>query len=233
MAIPRNSFVLIDYVIRVKDTGELVDTSIEEIAKREGKYDPNKVYEPLLVIVGEGRLIPGLEEHIEKFGEVGKEFTIEIPPEKAYGPYDPKKRRLLSVRELLRYGIAPEVGKVVNLDGNVGVIKTVSGGRVLIDFNHPLAGKTLVCTYRIVKVIESDVEKVQYLLHRRYRRIPPDKFEVSIDEQNNEVKIVTPPEVLYDRDLQIVKVIVAEEIYRFLEKYSVVTYVDRFVRSGS
>ncbi len=233
MAIPKNSFVLIDYVLRIKDTGELVDTTMEDVAKKEGKYDPNKVYEPLLVIVGEGRVLKGLEEHIESSGEVGKEFEIEIPPEKAYGPRDPSKVRIFNARDLLRNGIVPEVGKTVEIGNAVGVIKAVSGGRVLIDFNHPLAGKTLVCKYRIVKVVEDDVEKVRHLLHRRYKRVPLDKFQVELDRDGGEVRVVTPREILLDRDLQLVKALVAEEIYRYLSYVKKVTYLDIFETGSS
>ncbi len=232
MAIPKNTFVLIEYTLRVKDTGELVDTTSEELAKKEGKYSPDKVYEPLLVIVGEGRIIKGLEEHIEQQGEVGKEFEIEIPPEKAYGERDPGKVKIFNMRELLRNGIVPEVGKTVEIGNAVGVVKAISGGRVLIDFNHPLAGKTLVCRYKILRVIEDDAEKVKHLLHRRYKRVPLDKFAVEIDKEKKEVKVVTPREILLDRDLQLVKALVAEEIYRFLGDYQRVTYVDTFEKSA-
>ncbi len=233
MAIPKNSFVLIEYTLKVKDTGELIDTTIEDVAKKEGKYSPDRVYEPLLVIVGEGRVIKGLEEHIEQHGEVGKEFEIEIPPEKAYGERDPKKVKVFNARDLLRNGIVPEVGKTVEIGNAVGVIKSISGGRVLIDFNHPLAGKTLICKYRIIKVIEDDVEKIKHLLHRRYKRVPLDRFDVSVDKDKGEVRIVTPREILLDRDLQLVKAIVAEEIYRFLEGYNKVVYVDAFEKGES
>ncbi len=231
MAIPKNTFVLVEYTIRVKDTNELVDTTLENIAKKEGRYDPEKVYEPILVIVGEGRLIPGFEEHIEQNGEVGKELTVEIPPEKAYGPRDPSKVRVLNARELLRSGIVPEVGKIIEIGGNVGVIRAISGGRVLVDFNHPLAGKTLICTYKIVKILEDDTEKIRYLLHRRYRRVPPDRFAVVIDEKEKTVTIEIPREIYFDKDIQIVKALVAEEIYKYIGKYDTVVYLERFKRA--
>ncbi len=232
MAIPKNTFVLIEYTIRVKDTNELVDTTLEDVAKKEGRYDPEKVYEPILVIVGEGRLIPGFEEHIEQSGEVGKGLTVEIPPEKAYGARDPSKVKVLNARELLRSGIVPEVGKIIEIGGNVGVIRAISGGRVLVDFNHPLAGKTLICTYKIVKILEDDIEKIRYLLHRRYRRIPPDRFTVVIDENERRVTIEIPREIYFDRDIQIVKALVAEEIYKYIGKYDTVVYIEKFRRAA-
>jgi len=233
MAIPKNSFVLIEYELRIKDTGELIDTTNEELAKKEGKYDPDKVYEPLLVIVGEGRILRGLEEHIEQEGEVGKEYTIEIPPEKAYGPRDSRKVKILNYRDLARRGIVPEIGKTVEIDGQIGIVKSISGGRVMIDFNHPLAGKTFICKYRIVKIIEDDAEKIKHLLHRRYRRIPVERFQVDIDAENKIVRIETPKELLLDRDLQLVKAIVAEEIYKYMPKYEKVVYIDKFEKEAT
>ncbi|MEL9940259.1 MAG: FKBP-type peptidyl-prolyl cis-trans isomerase [Ignisphaera sp.] len=232
MAIPKNSFILVDYVIRAKETGELIETTIEEIAKKENRYEADRIYEPLLVIVGENRIIQGLEEHIENFGEVGKELQVEVPPEKAYGVRDPSKVKIVGMRELLKNNIVPEVGKTVELNGQIGIVKAVTGGRVLIDFNHPLAGKTLLCTYKIVKVVEDDAEKIKHLLHRRYRRVPVERFNVSIDQNSNSVTIEIPKEILLDRDLQLVKAIVAEEIYRFIGKYNTVVYVERFERSA-
>jgi len=228
LALQRGSFVLVDYTLRIKDTNELVDTTIDEIAKKEGKYDSEKVYEPVLVIVGEGRLIEGFEEHLEQFGEVGKEFEVEIPPNKAYGERDPSKLRTMHIRELVRRGIVPEVGRTVDLDGQVGIVKAVSGGRVLIDFNHPLAGKTLMLWYRVVKLIESPEEKVKYLLHRRYRRIPVDGFKVSLNQ--GEVFVELPREIYLDRDLQIVKAIVAEEVYKYIPQITSVVYVERYTK---
>jgi peptidylprolyl isomerase len=230
MAIQKNSFVLIDYVMRSKDTGELIDTTIEDIAKRENKWEADKIYEPLLIIVGENRIIRGLEEHIENFAEAGKEYEIEIPPEKAYGVRDPSKVKILSIRELLRNNVVPEVGKTVEVGGQVGIVKAITGGRVLIDFNHPLAGKTFICRYKVVKILDDDTEKIKYLLHRRYRRIPIDRFKVFIDQNSNSVTIEIPKEILLDRDLQLVKAIVAEEIYKYIGKYNTVTYIERFER---
>ncbi|MCC6045497.1 MAG: peptidylprolyl isomerase [Ignisphaera sp.] len=230
MAIQKNSFVLIDYVMRSKDTGELIDTTVEDIAKKENKWEADKIYEPLLIIVGENRIIRGLEEHVENFAEAGKEYEIEIPPEKAYGMRDPSKVKILSIRELLRNNVVPEVGKTVEVGGQVGVVKAITGGRVLIDFNHPLAGKTFVCRYKVVKILDDDAEKIKYLLHRRYRRIPIDRFKVFIDQNSNSVTIEMPKEILLDRDLQLVKAIVAEEIYKYIGKYDTVTYIERFER---
>ncbi|MEM3980683.1 MAG: FKBP-type peptidyl-prolyl cis-trans isomerase, partial [Ignisphaera sp.] len=123
MPIPKNSFVLIDYELRTKDTNELIDTTIEEIAKKENKYEAEKVYEPLLVIVGENRVIQGLEEHIETSAEPNKEYEIVISPEKAYGQRDPSKVKTFNLRALLQRNIVPEVNKTIEIDGQIGIVK--------------------------------------------------------------------------------------------------------------
>uniref|UniRef100_A0A7C5YVN0 peptidylprolyl isomerase n=1 Tax=Ignisphaera aggregans TaxID=334771 RepID=A0A7C5YVN0_9CREN len=230
MAIPKNSFILIDYIIRVKDTNELVDTTIEDVAKKENKYDVEKPYEPLLVIVGENRVIKGLEEHIENFGELNKELLVEIPPEKAYGSRDSSKVKIINIRELIKNNIVPEIGKTVDIGGQIGIVKAITGGRVLIDFNHPLAGKTLTCSYKIVKIVEDDVEKIKLLIHRRYRKVPIERFNISIDLNENKVVVELPREIYFDRDIQLVKALVAEEIYRYIGKYNTVVYIERYSR---
>lgn len=228
MPISRNSFVLIDYILRAKDTNELVDTTIEDVAKKENKYETDKVYEPLLVIVGENRVVQGLEEHIETVAEPNQEYEIEMPPEKAYGTRDPSKVKVMSLGTLLRRNVVPEVGKTIEIDGQVGIVKAVSGGRVLVDFNHPLAGKTLICKYKVIKVIEDVAEKVKWLLHRRYRRIPLDRFNVVTDPEKKSISIELPREIYFDKDLQLVKALVVEEIYKYIGEYRTITYVEKY-----
>lgn len=232
MPIPRNSFVLIEYELRTKDTKELIDTTIGDIAKRENKYEVNKVYEPLLVIVGENRVIQGLEEHIEKVAELNNEYEIEIPPEKAYGHRDPSKVKIFNLRTLIQKNIQPEVGRTVEIDGQIGIIKAISGGRVLIDFNHPLAGKTLICRYRVVKILDDVAEKVKWLLHRRYRRTPLDRFNVIVDQEKKIITIELPKELYLDKDIQLVKALVTEEVYRYVGDYKTIMYIEKFEKEG-
>jgi peptidylprolyl isomerase len=232
MPIPKNSFVLVDYELRIKDTKELVDTTIEDVAKKENKYEPDKVYEPLLVIVGENRVIKGLEEHIENSAEPNKDYEIEIPPEKAYGQRDPSKVRIYSLKTLIQKNVVPEVGKTIEIDGQIGIVKAISGGRVLIDFNHPLAGRTFICKYRVVKILEDVAEKVKWLLHRRYRRVPLERFNVVVDADKKNITIELPRELYLDRDLQLVKALVTEEIYRYIGDYKTVIFVEKYEKES-
>lgn len=162
----KGEFVLVDYTAKVKDSGELIVTTIKEDAKasKEG------VYEPELIIVGEGWGLPGLDEILEGM-EPGDEKEVDIPPEKAFGKKDPAKIRVVSARDLVREGVTPRVGEVVNFRGETGRVIYVGGGRVIIDFNHPLAGKTLIYKVKVHKRIESIKEKAKSLLFRRLREL--------------------------------------------------------------
>ena len=100
MPLSKNDFVIVDYTVRVKETGEVIDTTSGEEARKAKIYDPNRVYEPSLVIIGEGRFVKGFEEELMN-SDVGTEKEIEVPPEKAYGPRDPNKVKVFSLRELV------------------------------------------------------------------------------------------------------------------------------------
>ena len=55
-------------------------------------------------------------------------------------------------------------GLQVNIDGNVGMVKSVSGGRTLVDFNHPLAGKNLVYEMKVFEKIKDARKKIGSIL---------------------------------------------------------------------
>ncbi|HDN05973.1 MAG TPA: peptidylprolyl isomerase, partial [Candidatus Bathyarchaeota archaeon] len=84
MPLKKGDFVLIEYVGKVKETGEVFDTTIEEVAKKERLYKEGEIYEPKLVVIGEGWVLKALDESLTTM-EIGKKASVEIPPEKAFG----------------------------------------------------------------------------------------------------------------------------------------------------
>jgi len=90
-------FVLIDYTIKVKETGEIVDTTIEEVGKN--YFEAGKIYEPKLVIPGKGLLLKAIEDELIDL-EPNQEKVFEVPPEKAFGPRDPGKVKIIPIRRL-------------------------------------------------------------------------------------------------------------------------------------
>lgn len=229
MPLGERDFVLVDYTVKVKDTGEVIETTSEEVAKGSGLYREGDVYRPKLLIVGEGRFVKGFEEAVAS-SEVGEERTVEVEPSKAYGERDPGKVKILSLRELARLNIVPEPGKAIEVGGAVGVVKSISGGRVVVDFNHPLSGKTLVFSYKILKKIEDPVEKIKHLMARRSRRIDLEKLSIRIVGESFGVEIETPEEIILAEDLQLFKRAVAEEIFKYFPEIKRVVFIDNFFR---
>jgi FKBP-type peptidyl-prolyl cis-trans isomerase 2 len=80
----KGDFVYISYVGRIKESGEIFDTTSEEIARKEGVYNPEIKYEDVPIIIGAGFVIPGLDEELEKMN-VGEKKIVEIEPKKAFG----------------------------------------------------------------------------------------------------------------------------------------------------
>lgn len=229
MPFKEGDFLLVDYSTIIRDTNELIETTRESDAKERGIYREGEIYRPKLVVLGEGRFVKGFEEALMN-SEIGVESEVVVEPSKAYGERDPGKVKIFSLRELARNNIVPEVGKVVEIGGSLGVVRSISGGRVVIDFNHPLAGKTLLFKYKIVKKIEDDIEKIRYLIMRRATKISEDKISVRIFKDEARVEIDTPEEILFAEDLQIVKSIIAGDIFRYIPYVKQVVFLDHFFK---
>lgn len=163
MKIKNGDFILLDYTGRIKDTKQVFDTTSEQVAKDSNVHQKNAKYKPAIVCVGEGDVLKGLDEDLVG-KEVGKSYSIEITPEKGFGKKDAKLMKIVNTNMFLKNNINPVPGLQVNIDNLIGTIKTVTGGRTIVDFNHPLAGRSLVYEFNIVKVVIDDEEKIKGML---------------------------------------------------------------------
>lgn len=142
--------ISVNYIGKLED-GTIFDTSIKEAAIEAGIYNQMRDYEPLTFTVGAGQMIKGFDEGVVGM-KVGEEKTFTIPPEEAYGEYSEELARELSVDAV---DFTPEVGmQLVTDNGLTGTITEVNENSFVVDFNHDLAGKTLVFLVRIVSVEE-------------------------------------------------------------------------------
>ena len=212
---------------RVKETGEVFDTTVEEVAREERLYKEGEIYEPKLVVAGEGWVLKALDESLLNF-EVGKTSTVEIPPEKAFGPRDPEKVRLVSLRRLTARGITPQLGMRIEVGGKLATVRTMGSGRVQLDFNPPLAGKTLVYEVTVEKKLETKAEKITSLIHRRIPAVDVEKFNLRIRKAS--AVITVPEEAFYVEGLQLAKRGIATDIQRFFPEITTVKFIEAFKR---
>ncbi|RLE36859.1 peptidylprolyl isomerase, partial [Candidatus Woesearchaeota archaeon] len=159
----KGDFVELEYTGKIKDMDIVFDTTSEKEAKENNIHDAKASYGPIIICIGQGHVIKGLDEELEG-KEPGKKYHIELSPEQGFGKKNAKLIQLVATSKFIKQKINPMPGLQVNIDGMIGMIRTVSGGRTLVDFNHPLAGKELVYDFKINKIIKDDEEKLMALL---------------------------------------------------------------------
>lgn len=144
MEIGEEKYVKMDYNVQTTQ-GEHVDSSEERGA--------------LEFVFGEGRILPALEQRLKGL-TVGDEKTITLKPKDAYGEYDKEAvtqipRNKFPEEEEIKPGME-FVAQVPDQGERVVVVKSVDDKAVTIDFNHPLAGKTLKFNVFIQEVREAE-----------------------------------------------------------------------------
>jgi len=150
--VKETSVVHVHYIGSFPNSDEVFDTSREEIAKEQGVFNEERDYEPLEVEMGQKKVIPGFENALLGMEEGGRK-TVEIPPEEAYG--QPSDERVVDVPsdQFSQAQIEPQVGMMIQTSNGLATIVEVGDDKsVKLDFNHPLAGKTLQFDLEVVKI---------------------------------------------------------------------------------
>jgi len=157
MKIGKDKIVSMTYILSENDVhGNL----IQEVSKEQ----------PFVVLFGAGSLLPKFESELEGL-KAGETFGFSLKSEDAYGEHQPKAimeldKKIFEVEgkideEMLKVGNAipmqNEQGQPLN-----GVVKEITEDKVLMDFNHPLAGVNLFFTGEIVDVREASEEEVAH-----------------------------------------------------------------------
>jgi peptidylprolyl isomerase len=225
MTLQKGDFILIDYVAKVKETNEVFDTTQEEVAKKEHLHKQGEVYEPKLVVVGEGWVLKALDDSLLE-AEVAKATTIEIPSDKAFGPRDPEKIRRVPIKQLYAKEINPVVGARIEFQGKMATIRSIGAGRVLLDFNPPLAGRTLIYDFTVTKKLDAQEEKISALIHRRVPVVEQEKFKITVKDKN--LTIDMPEDTFYVEGIQIAKRGIAMDIQKFLPDLAETKFVETF-----
>ncbi|HPC27655.1 MAG TPA: FKBP-type peptidyl-prolyl cis-trans isomerase [Candidatus Methanomethylicus sp.] len=226
MPIKSGDFVIIDYILKVKETGEVFDVTMEDQAKSANVYSPQEVYEPKLLVVGQSWMLKGIDELVTG-AEEGQEKEAEIPPEKAFGLRDGKRVEIVPARQLTSQGIRPIPGQRIEVQGQLATIRAVSGGRVTIDYNHPLAGRTLNAKVYVRKNVTAPEDRIRELIHRRVREVPKDKFLVS--NLGAMVSIQMPEESFTLENIQYAKKGLAKEISRYFPEVTTVQFTESHI----
>nr|MDO8079117.1 FKBP-type peptidyl-prolyl cis-trans isomerase [Candidatus Freyarchaeota archaeon] len=224
----KNDFVLVDLIGRSKDNGKVFDTTVQEVAMKADIFNEREVYQPRLIVVGAGWVLPGLDETLEGL-PIGEAKTIEIPPEKGFGERDPKNIKVFSAREFSKQNVKPRPGMTIRVKGRLATVQKVGGGRIRVDMNHPLAGQILEYDVTIKNILENDEDKIKALINRRIVGVDLSKFKINISEKS--VEIAIPTEAVLTENIQFVKIGLVNDIFsnfgfesvKFLETFEKTT----------
>ena len=221
-------FIEIDYVGRDKETGAVFDLTREDVAKAEKIEAQGVEYGPVTVVVGARHVIPGLDKKLPELA-VGDKKNVPITPEDGFGVRNPSLVELMPRRVFKKERINPIPGLPVRLGNRRGVVKTVSGGRIQVDFNHPLAGKELDYEVEIHKKITAPDEQVKSLFKLHIPGV--DLKDLGVKSSDGEVEITTPRSQKTRRYINLSEEIIAHDIIQYI-KIKKVKFVDVFEENG-
>ncbi|MGB0448969.1 MAG: FKBP-type peptidyl-prolyl cis-trans isomerase [Porticoccaceae bacterium] len=139
LTIGKGTTVTLHFALVLED-GAVVDSNFE------GK--------PATFSIGDGNLLPGFEETLMGLcKDDQREFVV--PPEKAFGQHNEQNLQRVAMDNFADLEIEPgAMFSFQNGDGELpGVITEIMDGEVMVDFNHPLAGKNIIFQVKIMDVI--------------------------------------------------------------------------------
>lgn len=158
MPLKKKDFIEIEFTGKIKG-GNVFDSNIKnDIQKAKLKLDAK----PFVFCLGEGMFLKGVDEFL-----IGKEtgkYEIELKPADAFGNRDTKFIQVVPIKIFHQQKTNPVPGSLFNFDGRLAKILSVSGGRVIVDFNHPLAGKTIIYDVNVSKKINDINEKAKAMI---------------------------------------------------------------------
>jgi FKBP-type peptidyl-prolyl cis-trans isomerase 2 len=186
-------FIEFDFTARTEE-GHLFDTTISDTAKSEG-IELEGELKPLRVPLSPEYMLKGLYELL-KDKEPGK-YTVTLQPDDAFGKKDAKLMKLMNLSHFKKHNVNPQVGMDVEVNDRRGTVRSVSSGRVYVDFNHPMAGRVLHYEVIYNKRMD-DVKEMLEAFIELTLRMPGSLFEASFDTETKtgtvKMKIPSLPE---------------------------------------
>lgn len=216
--IKKHDFVEIEYTGKLAEEGIIFDTTDEALAKKNNIFQKGSVYGPITICVGEKQILEGLDSGLEG-KDCGKNLKIDISAEQGFGKKSGKLLKLVPLSVFRKQNVRPVPGLQLNIDGVVGTIKTVTGGRVIVDFNHPLSGHDIVYEVKVNKILTKKEDKI-ISLFKLLLNIEP---KVVIKEGTAEIALEEelPPQLAKELEKKIVELVkVKKVVFKKEEKES-------------
>jgi FKBP-type peptidyl-prolyl cis-trans isomerase 2 len=173
MTFQKNDFIEIEFTARLKDSGAVFDSnSVEELKKLHAGHNHPVEAKPFIFALGQNMFLSGVDDFLlkQKTEKFPVEYKIELNPENAFGKRDSKLVQLMPIKVFHEQRLNPVPGIPFNFDGKIGKVLSVSGGRVIVDFNSPLAGKDVIYEIKIFRKLEDQNEKIKSFLEFLFKQ---------------------------------------------------------------
>ena len=227
MAFKKGELILLDYTAKIKDNGEVFETTIEEDAKKNSIHDPNIKYQPKLVSIGEAWVLKGLDDALSETS-VGDKKTVEVSSDKGFGGRDKGKVRMIPLRKLGEDAEKVSVGDTVEIDNKKGIIRFIGSGRVQIDYNHRYAGKTILYEINVKKSLEADDDKISAILKSR---MPVEDDKLIFKKNADSLDVTIPEEIFRLEGLAILKHFFQTDIFKFVPSIQKINFIETYTNN--
>jgi|TARA_Y100000310_G_scaffold130566_1_gene129737 FKBP-type peptidyl-prolyl cis-trans isomerase 2 len=181
--IKKNDFIELEFT--GYSEGKVFDSNIEEDLKQVSKdAKPQKS----IIIVSQKMVVPGLDKAIEG-KEIGKEYNIDLSYEEGFGARKRELVKTIPLKVFTQQKINPSPGATLMLDNHLAKIITISGARVVTDFNNPLSGKPISYKFKIKRKVTESKEKAESFFTNFMRFVP------KLEEEKDKI-ILKGPKIL-------------------------------------
>jgi FKBP-type peptidyl-prolyl cis-trans isomerase 2 len=215
-------FVRVNYVGTIKESGLVFEVTDAEEAKKRGLFNPQNTYGTLPAIIGAGFVIKGLEDALRGL-KLKEKKKVTIKAEDGFGKRDSKLVKIFPEAEFHKNNVVPYQGMPVTINNMMGRVLSNSGGRVKVDFNHPLAGKELIYDLEIADFIGKKEDKVNAVLEFYYGKKVAWEAKVdgnTVDVKANALREINPR----------LKQMSAEIMTRWIDGVEKVRFFDEYVK---
>lgn len=184
----KKDFIEIEFTGKTKD-GKIFDSNIKEDLKELHQGHNHEVDStPLIFCLGEGMFLKSIDDFLIGKPETSATYEIELAPENAFGVRNSQFVQMIPLKAFKESESRPVPGMMFNMDGRIAKILAVSGGRVMVDFNNPLAGKNVVYKIRLLRKVDNLHDKIKSLISFLFQR----DIHFDLNEKNIVLKVEKP-----------------------------------------
>lgn len=184
-------FVKVDFDLYANES--LAQTTDKAKAKEAGLK--GNVTGPMTMILGKAFVLKAFDDALLE----GKtEGTLELSVEEAYGKRQKELLKTFPKSSFDNQEVKPVRGMTYDFNGMYGTVKSVVGGRVMVDFNNPLSGKDIKIDFKNVEIISDLTDKISYVLEQALR-LPKMYFDVSLKDTT--ITLSVPEQLLQAKEM--------------------------------